>query len=237
MRELRPFFSYFGSKWRLAPTYPPPEHETLIEPFAGGAGYACRHYKRRVILVEKDPRIAALWRWLIAVRPEEVMAIPLFGGDVQSTDDMPICEEAKALVGLWANRGTSAPCRRPSKWARERPENFWALKAKLRVAEQVQRIRHWRLIEGSYEDAPEVEATHYVDPPYQDAGKDYRHGPEAIDFTHLADWCRSRRGLTIVCENEGASWLPFESHAYAFGATKEAHGARLKQEVVYVQRR
>jgi hypothetical protein len=27
--------------------------------------------------------------------------------------------------------------------------------------------------------------------------------------THLADWCRSRTGQTIVCENAGADWLPF----------------------------
>ena len=25
----------------------------------------------------------------------------------------------------------------------------------------------------------------------------------------LSEWCRSRRGQVMVCENEGARWLPF----------------------------
>lgn len=43
---LRPFFTYFGAKWRAAPHYPPPTHPTVIEPFAGAAGYALRHHTR-----------------------------------------------------------------------------------------------------------------------------------------------------------------------------------------------
>ncbi len=59
---IRPFFSYFGAKWRLAPRYPAPAHRTIVEPFAGSAGYACRYPDHRVILVERDPVIAALLR-------------------------------------------------------------------------------------------------------------------------------------------------------------------------------
>ena len=234
MLYLRPFFSYFGSKWRLAPSYPRPEHETVIEPFAGGAGYACRHYKRRVILVEKDPRVAALWRWLIKVSPAEVLRIPLFGGGVQTVDDMHgICEEARLLVGYWCGQASSGgPRPKPGTF---RNEQYWSLRAKLRVAQQVQRVRHWEVIEGSYEDAPDVEATWFVDAPYVEAGKNYRH--REIVYPRLGGWCLARRGLLIACENAGADWLPFESHAHIIGATKEASGARMTEEVVYVQRR
>ena len=41
--RLRPFFCYYGGKWRAAPKYPPPEHDTIVEPFAGAAGYATRY--------------------------------------------------------------------------------------------------------------------------------------------------------------------------------------------------
>jgi len=41
------------------------------------------------------------------------------------------------------------------------------------------------------------------------AGTHYRCSAKAIDFNHLGAWCVDRRGQVIVCENEGATWLPF----------------------------
>ena len=32
-----------------------------------------------------------------------------------------------------------------------------------------------------------------------------------VDYEHLGDWCRSREGQVIVCEQQGADWLPFEA--------------------------
>ena len=47
-----------------------------------------------------------------------------------------------------------------------------------------------------------------MDPPYNNAaGKKY--ATSTVNYTHLAEWCRSRHGQTIVCENAGADWLPF----------------------------
>lgn len=60
---MGPFFKIFGSKHRLAATYPRPEHDTVIEPFAGAAGYATRYADRRVVLFEVDPKIVALWSY------------------------------------------------------------------------------------------------------------------------------------------------------------------------------
>jgi hypothetical protein len=34
-----------------------------------------------------------------------------------------------------------------------------------------------------------------------------------IDYSALADWCTSLPGQVIVCENDGATWLPFRPHA------------------------
>ena len=30
-----------------------------------------------------------------------------------------------------------------------------------------------------------------------------------IDFPALGEWCRTRSGQVMVCENVGATWLPF----------------------------
>jgi site-specific DNA-adenine methylase len=48
---LRPFFPYYGSKWRAARAYPPPLHRQIVEPFAGSAGYALRYRSREAVYV------------------------------------------------------------------------------------------------------------------------------------------------------------------------------------------
>lgn len=220
--RLFPFFCYYGGKWRAAPKYPTPEFDTIIEPFAGAAGYATRYPDRRVILVERDPVIAGLWRYLTRVTPDEIRSIPT---DIPGTvEDLAICEEARSLLGFWCNKGASSPRKSPSKWMRSetRPNSYWGPVIRERIASQVEAIRHWQIIEGSYEGAPDVDATWFVDPPYEKAGKYYRF--KLHSYEHLAEWCKSRRGQVIVCENDGATWLPFKP----FTITRNTPGVNRK---------
>jgi hypothetical protein len=60
MGGIRPYFVYYGGKWRAAPRYPAPRHDVIVEPFAGSAGYALRYHERKIILVEKDAVLAEL---------------------------------------------------------------------------------------------------------------------------------------------------------------------------------
>jgi len=69
-------------------------------------------------------------------------------------------------------------------------------------------ISHWQIIHGDYNDIANKKATWFIDPPYQVGGQRYKENK--IDFTALGEWCRSRTGQVIVCENEGGKWLPFE---------------------------
>jgi site-specific DNA-adenine methylase len=214
--DLRPFFGFYGGKWRDAlKHYPTPSHDLIIEPFAGSAGYSLRYAARRVVLCEIDPVLAAVWQYLIRVRPEEIRSIP----DIkpwQTVDDLNICEEARWLVGFWLNRGASSPRRSPSKWMRDgiRPGSFWGDRVRNTIASQVDHIRHWKIYNCSYEDCPITErATWFIDPPYQMAGQHYRFGSSQLDYESLASWCRQRSGQVIVCENQGATWLPFRTLA------------------------
>jgi hypothetical protein len=82
------------------------------------------------------------------------------------------------------------------------------------IASQVASIRHWRIFNKSYEECPYIgEATWFIDPPYEKAGQHYRFGSKQIDYEALASWSRERRGQVIVCENKGATWLPFRKLA------------------------
>lgn len=224
---MRPFFSYFGGKWTLAPKYPAPEHDVIIEPFAGSAGYATRYPDRDVMLVERAPHIAAMWRWLISVSVDEVLALPL---DPSLTDGL--CVEARALIGFWCARGRSRPATTTnSVWLTSGnwPTSFWGVYARDRIATQVAAIRHWRVIEGDYSNAPDIAATWFIDPPY--VGARHYYLAKVDDFSALGNWCRSRRGLVIACEQEGADWLPFAPFREAKSIQ---HGSY--NEVVWIQR-
>jgi hypothetical protein len=235
-RKLKPFFCFYGGKWRAAPRYPAPTHATIIEPFAGAAGYSTRHPDRAVVLIEKDPVIAALWRYLIRVSPGEIARIPLLAHD-QNVDDLgAVAPEARSLVGFWLNKGASAPCLRPSKWMRggTRANSFWGVAIRERIASQVTQIRHWRVVEGSYTQIanPARVATWFVDPPYQRQGYAYKYSSKAIDFAHLGEWCRLLRGQVMVCEQEGADWLPFERFA-TIQANPSKNGKGKSNEVLW----
>lgn len=208
--RLRPFFSFFGAKWRAASRYPAPRHHTIMEPFAGSAGYALRYPDRTVHLSDADPVIVAVWEYLIHTSAREIRSLPDLAPG-QSVDDLDVTPEARWLIGFWVNKGGAVPCRTPSAWMRtgRYPTQFWGPEIRERVASQVDRIRHWTITHRSYDQCPDTEATWFVDPPYQGAGKDYRYGADRLDFAALASWCRSRPGQVIVCENDGATWLPF----------------------------
>jgi len=209
------FFQYFGGKWRIARQYPAPCYDTIVEPFAGSAGYSCRYPDRNVVLVEKNPTVAGVWKYLIRVSPAEILALP----DVPegaTIYDLNVIPEARALIGFWLDSAVVGPCPRPCKRMRTslRPveTRFWGPAVRRRLANQVGLIKHWLILNCGYEDLPQTTqpGTWFVDPPYNNrAGNCYKHGASGIDFTHLGNWCKVRNGQVIVCENMGAGWLPF----------------------------
>lgn len=228
VKTLRPFFSYYGGKWRDAlRLYPEPEFETIVESFAGSAGYSLRYPNKRIILYEVDPIVASVWKFLIAAKPKDILRIPDLppGG---TCDDLKISQEARWLVGFWLNRGTASPRKSASRWMRDRirPGSFWGDRVRNTIASQVDLIRHWEIHNGSYDECPDYsDVTWFIDPPYQEAGRHYQFGSETIDYTSLASWCRGRDGQTIVCENSGATWLPFRELA----TTKTTRSRRSKE--------
>jgi site-specific DNA-adenine methylase len=95
--QLRPFFGYYGGKWRDAIKYPEPNHETIVEPFAGSAGFSLRYAHRKIILCEIDPVLSGVWRYLIRVKAKEILAIPDL--DPEGTvDNLKVPQEAN---GSW----------------------------------------------------------------------------------------------------------------------------------------
>jgi len=161
-------------------------------------------------------------------------ALPLLGPD-DDVRDLALPQEARWLIGWWLNKGMTAPCNRPSRWMREplpgRLETYWGAGIRERIASQVDAIRHWRIYHTSYANAPNGEATWFIDPPYANrAGARYAY--KDIDYNHLASWCRERLGQVIVCENDGADWLPFD-HFHDAKATAGRGRTKISKEVVW----
>lgn len=125
-KTLRPFFGFYGGKWLHALKYPSPTYHTIIEPFAGSAGYSLRYPDREIILCELDPCVFGVWSYLLRATPEEILALPDVPLD-GTVDDLDIPQEARWLIGFWLNKGSQRPCRRPSSWMRSGlyPGSFW----------------------------------------------------------------------------------------------------------------
>ncbi|CAB4162578.1 hypothetical protein UFOVP786_75 [uncultured Caudovirales phage] len=214
MLGIRPFWRYYGGKWRAAPRYPAPLYDTIIEPFAGSAGYSLRYPDRKILLIEKYPVIAEMWRYLIAVKESELLSIP----EVESVNGLPpwVPLGARYLVGFCLGDASATPRKTLSagmRWMQTRGQtNGWTEQRKLNIAENLSRIRHWAVIEGDYSDAPDIPATWFIDPPYcGPPGRHYKHAD--VDYSRLGGWCETRPGQVIVCENAGATWLPFRHFA------------------------
>jgi len=211
---LKPFFSYFGSKYFLAKHYPRPQHDILIEPFAGSACYSLHYPHKQVRLVDKYDVICSIWDYLIKVSDKEILGLPLLA-EGETLDDYPdLCSEAKNLIGFWLAKARTVPTSKMSSYSAERFDldraDSWNPATKRRIARQVGHIRHWTIKQDSYENIDNESATWFIDPPYETEGKSYKESSKNIDYTHLGEWCKNREGQVIVCETNKAKWLEFE---------------------------
>lgn len=197
-------WSYYGGKTKLVHHYPTPKEDLIIEPFAGSARYALEYWERDVLLVDKFEKIARIWKYLIQASKNDILNLPnITNGEKDSVDNYDISDEEKWLIGFNIGRGSASPRKTPGDF------NNWP-NDKIRIAESIHKIKHWKVIQGSFDDIPNQNATWYVDPPYQFGGEYYRESNKKIDFEKLGKWCESRKGQVIVCENTKADWMDFK---------------------------
>ena len=220
-------FSYYGRKSKIVKHYPKPIFDKIIEPFAGSAAYSMMYFDKEVLLIEKYEVLVNLWGWLINEATEkEILALPKVNqGDIISDFEW-LSKEEKWLMGLSLNRGSAQPKNKVAKFS-----DGWE-NVKKRIANDLYKIRHWKVIEGDYRDVENIEATWFIDPPYQFGGKWYKH--KTIDYKDLRGYSKSRNGQVIVCENTKADWIELEPLVKIQGAkntnTIEAMWTNIEQQ-------
>ena len=195
-------FAYYGEKRQLAHLYPEPVFDQIVEPFAGSASYSLHgdRWRRQVHLVERDPRIADVWRWLIQdANRSAIEALPDLKPGERSAEFLHI-----VLVATRTANGADSVAITP-----ELAQAWEAARA--RMAQAVGHVKHWSIQCGEYTDAPDVAATWFVDPPYKgEPGAGYRFGSHTLDFDALQRWILDREGQAIACEGGFGQYLPFQ---------------------------
>jgi len=198
-------WSYYGSKSKVVDLYPPPKFDKIIEPFAGSARYALKWFDRDITIVDKYEKLIKIWQWLQQCSQKDILGLPELK-EGESIDAYNFdCDEARWLTGFIIQGGVNAPRKTASPYGHKMTAT-----EKKRIAENLFKIKHWQILMGSYEDLQNEKATWFIDPPYQFGGEYYIKSNKHIDFANLAEWCKSRLGQTIVCENTKADWLDFK---------------------------
>ena len=228
--SMKPFFRYYGGKWKGSRHYGPPRRNLVIEPFAGSAGYSVYWDCENVRLYDLNEDIVDAWDWLINCSEDDVRNVP---------DKFQTSEEWNALPngprqlvfrnltpqktigpGLpgwfleWSRTGKKTgymkDAMNPNGTFRSYAKHQWGPERKERIISQKGKIAKWTVERLSFGDIPLEEAHWHVDPPYQGKpGRGYKYN--SIDYDALGKWCRELPGAADVCENAGADWLPFET--------------------------
>ena len=142
-------FSYYGSKSKFTQHYPTPKYDTIVEPFAGSAGYSLYgdNWKKNVLLYDSNPKIAGVWKYLIGATERDIMSLP----DLKTGDrvtDFDLSEAERWLIGFSINRGSSIPKVTASKRSD-------GLTYKGYICENLHKIKHWKIFGTSYTMSPQ----------------------------------------------------------------------------------
>lgn len=215
-------FYYYGRKKQLAKYYPAPAFDTIIEPFAGAAAYSLfqDNWKKKVILIEKDPKVFDIWDWLInQATIEDIKKLPDLKVGDRSSEFLHIIHAATKMAFHFRTIKVTPIL-----------ERNWEISRRV-MLDNLYKIKHWVVINGDYTEAPDVEATWFIDPPYKgDAGMGYRFSSNMIDYPQLALWAKSRKGEVIFCEGAEGDYLPFKPLVELKGVA-----GKVSKEVVYLQ--
>jgi len=235
-RLTGPLFKWFGSKWLSSKTLPAPQHDHILEPFAGSAGYALRYggFPRQVTIWEEDPNLQKLWTFLITATSDVILRIPLgvpIGTDIRHLE---MSEGQALLLKHWQRTNNVGDCWTVSPWGHLPGQ--WTANTRARVADEVGLITHWKLEPVRWDQ----EATYFVDPPYL---YNYRYRFKTAGFDHKALAAKVLgtlpRAQVIMCEalcqktHVEPTYLPFSYFGSRITSRRKATENHHSKELIF----
>lgn len=217
-------FPYFGSKEKISKLYPEAKEDCIVEPFAGSGKYSLsgNNWKKQVILNDKYEAVYLAWSYLINCSIKDLENLPDLTEGLY-LPDLDLSKEERCLLGFYANFGVASPRNTVTKVSAERWKN-----RRINLINSNYKVKHWKIYNTDYEKLDNIKATWFIDPPYVNGGHYYKESNKNLDYKKLADWCLSRNGELIVCENDKANWLPFVPFVL-----KKGQKANVSSELIY----
>ncbi|MEQ1762564.1 MAG: DNA adenine methylase [Pyrinomonadaceae bacterium] len=222
-------FSYYGSKSKIVHLYPEPKCDRIIEPFAGSARYSLKYWEKDVLLVDLSEHVFEVWNYLIEASEKDVRALPDVPSKVHLDNYKLLSTAERYLIGFHLCRGKAKPRKvghGQNSWNRDRE----------RIATNLYKIKHWKIVRASYYEIANSEATYFIDPPYKMSqerpGNGDRYPFGSLDYDNLAEWIRGRRGQVIACEGDRAKYLPFKLLATTNANTNNST-VKKNRELIY----
>ena len=216
-------FYYYGRKKQIAKYYPTPNCDTIVEPFAGAAAYSLygNNWKKNVILIEKDIKVFQIWDWLINYATvEEIRHLPDLKIGEKSSEFLHIVHAATKMAFQFKTIKVTPVL-----------ERNWEISRRV-FAENLYKVKHWKIINGDYSDAPDIKATWFIDPPYKgEAGMGYRYSSKILDYEKLSQWALTRKSEVIFCEGKAGDYLPFKPLLNLKGVA-----GKVSKEMIYYKR-
>lgn len=239
LMKIGPLFKWFGSKWSGAKHYPAPLYDTIVEPYAGSAGYSLNYCDKNVILYDANKNVWALWEWLInyaSYNPCAIKEIPI---DIPAFTDirtLGLSTGQELLLKHWQRTNNVGNCWTTSPWGNKPGQ--WTANTRARVTEQVTAIKHWKLLNNEVEF--ESNHTYFIDPPYQ---FNYQYGMHGFNWHNLGKQILNAPPFSqyIVCEarcpktGKAPTWLPFSDGHRQVTSRRKAENSHHSKELIYVQ--
>lgn len=237
-----PLFKWFGSKWLSSKTLPAPKYDSIVEPFAGGAGYSLRHCEKRVTICESDPHVYQLWVWLThgGATQSNILDIPI--GVKEGTDirTLGLSQGQQLLLKTWQRTNNVGDCWTISPWGNKPGQ--WTANTRARVASEFEAVKHWQVWDDAYVplrmgSRQADNSTWFLDPPYE-FNYQYR-SKSKIDYVELAKLIRNLHGQKIVCEavcqktQAVPTWLPFREWGSRITSRRKAENNHHSRELIW----
>lgn len=190
---------------------------------------------REVWLNDLDPKTYSIWKFLTSDDASDIVEahVPDTVQPGQLVTDI-IPAEHPGLIEICraeANQGTQG-AKGIHNQITSMGAKCWKVKRKLRAV--IPEVKNWKITNVDYKDLMNVEATWFVDPPYQNnAGRRYR--TNQVDYEHLGWWCLNRLGQIVVCENAGATWGDFKPMEHPRVSIRSRYQRADAREVVWTR--